>query len=176
MCRQTFEAQRKSIELTQVIMDGVSDAVALLDVTKPGWPMLFANEGWRQVTGGQGVHCGLDRLQRFPACPTAVVGVPSVLPLPRGSQVARGSARGCLAPGAELPLTLWHFEWQQDCQPQAPGYPSLPGLACAWARRSSWLALTCHVTLHSTGVFVVAGSSCIAPCSHESHSAHVQLA
>ena len=79
MCRQTFEEQRKSIELTQVIMDGVSDAVALLDVTKPGWPMLFANEGWRQVTGGQGAHCGLHSLQRLSWWPTAVEGVPSVL-------------------------------------------------------------------------------------------------
>ena len=82
VCRQTFEEQRKSIELTQVIMDGVSDAVALLDVTKPGWPMLFANEGWRQVTGGQGVRCGLHSVQGCLACPAAVKGVPSVLLLP----------------------------------------------------------------------------------------------
>ena len=111
VCRQTFEEQRKSIELTQVIMDGVSDAVALLDVTKQGWPMLFANEGWRQVTGGQGVNCGLHSLQGFPACPAAVQGVPSVLLLPRGSEVARGSARGCMAPGAGLLLTLLHYYW-----------------------------------------------------------------
>eukprot|EP00891_Asterochloris_glomerata_P002575 jgi/Astpho2/2575/Aster-x0106 len=69
--RQTFEEQRKSIELTQVIMDGVSDAVALLDVTKPGWPMLFANEGWRQVTGSSRMSTsgkGFWDIFRVPGC------------------------------------------------------------------------------------------------------------